>query len=70
MGQVVVVSSTDFIRGQSFTTAEKWESDERKKQALRALVYFVITIWESDDLESKRHELEQYLSHSISLERI
>lgn len=40
-----------------FTAAEKWESDKQKIDTLTSMGYRVITIWESDDLEEIKKQL-------------
>lgn len=56
--------ANDIVRlyGQSFTAAEKWESDANRTKNLIDAGYAVITIWESDDLEEKRQEIIGALS--------
>lgn len=51
------------LRGQQYTAKEKWQSDRNRKQRLEELGFYVITIWESDNLETKRQELALLIDH-------
>jgi len=46
-----------YLPGNSYTAAEKWESDATKKKNLEAMGYRVVTIWESDLLEDAKSRL-------------
>lgn len=55
----------DFIikmPGQSYTAFEKRASDEARRKNIEAAGYRVFIIWESDDIQMKRMELENFLS--------
>jgi len=56
-----IYSEDDIIRmpGNSYTAAEKWESDSRKIDSLRASGYEVLIIWESTDLCQIKSVLNQ-----------
>ena len=43
-----------YLPGNSYTAAEKWESDAIKRKNLETMGYRVITIWESDSLEDAK----------------
>jgi len=56
--------SDDFVvrlYGQSFTAAEKREQDFLRKSKLEEAGYTVIVVWESDNIEEKKKELETNL---------
>lgn len=52
------------LRGQRYTAAEKWASDERKRTMLEQVGYKVLTIWESDDIDEARKKLTLLLEGS------
>lgn len=49
-----IYSEYELIRlpGNSYTAAEKWESDKRKLDNLKGMGYTVIVIWESDNIDN------------------
>lgn len=55
-----IYKSNDIIKlyGVRYTAQEKWESDKLKKDNLERLGYTVIVIWESDNIEEKKKEIE------------
>lgn len=53
------------IRGQSYTAQEKWNADARRTAKLENVGYKVFVIWESDDWEKKKNELERLLDDNI-----
>lgn len=52
------------LRGQRYTAAEKWASDERKHTMLEHAGYRVLTIWESDDINEARKKLALLLENA------
>jgi very-short-patch-repair endonuclease len=50
----LMYAENDIIRlpGNSYTAAEKWESDKRKLDELKSMGYNVIVIWESDNINN------------------
>jgi len=57
-------SADDIIRipGDSYTAAEKWERDAKKKAYLESKGYCVFVIWESDDMGEWRSKLNAFCS--------
>jgi very-short-patch-repair endonuclease len=49
------------LPGQAYTASEKWEMDQFRKEKLEKEGYEVFVIWESDDLQSKKEQLESTL---------
>lgn len=52
------------LPGQSFSAKEKWNKDKKRKETLISLGYRVLVIWESDDLEIVKLQLEGLLSEA------
>lgn len=50
------------LPGNTYTAAEKWESDKQKIDTLTSMGYKVITIWESDDLEEVKKQVNLEIS--------
>ena len=45
--------------GQRYTAQEKHQSDEKRLNNLRDAGYKVIVVWESDNIDLKKHEIEE-----------
>lgn len=56
-GNPSVYNSTDVLP-YGITASEKWEQDAKRKKFLEEHNWFVIVIWESDDLKIKRKLLK------------
>ena len=53
------------LRGQEYVAKDKRRLDEKRLMELREMGYNVIVIWESDDLEEKRKEIEEIIKKII-----
>lgn len=49
------------LRSSRYIAQDKWNYDQKRKEALEALGFTVFVIWQSDDLDKKKFELYQLL---------
>lgn len=49
------------VRKSQYLAKDKWIYDQKRKEALEALGFIVFIIWESDNLEERRDQLNEYL---------
>lgn len=49
------------LRSSRYIAQDKWNYDQKRKEALEALGFKVFVIWQSDDLDKKKLELYQLL---------
>lgn len=50
------------VRKSQYLAQDKWDYDLKRKEALEALGFKVLVLWQSDDLDEKKLELYQLLS--------
>ncbi|MGI0058163.1 MAG: hypothetical protein ACREBJ_00205 [Nitrosotalea sp.] len=48
------------VRSSQYTAQDKWNYDQKRKEALEALVFKVFIVWQLDNLEEKKKELYQF----------
>lgn len=65
-----IASDIIALRGNKYLAKDKWGKDRIKKEFLESLGFKVIIIWESDDLEQHRKNIEKLLSEDGVLKNV